>query len=278
MKEFMYNINSFEIAIILLISMVLAMELGFRLGRKSSSAVDNGAKEHINTIQASILGILALLLGFTFSISLERFDSRSEAVALEANAIGTTYLRAQLLPVEVRDETMMQLRQYLDLRVEASGITLIDTKRDELLAKTAMVQKTLWAQAKNAAELAPNPVTSGLFIQSLNDMFDDLDMRNAALNRHVPELVLMLLYATFVMSGAIVGFASGVAGHRPSVVSYIMVVLIVVLVFIIIDLDRPRRGLIQVSQKSLLDLQASIKSDAGTAQSASLPQPPNEAP
>jgi uncharacterized membrane protein (Fun14 family) len=86
----------------------------------------------------------------------------------------------------------------------------------------------------------------------------------------VPELVLLLLYATFLMAGAIVGYASGVAGHRPSFASYIMVALIVVLVFMILDLDRPRRGLIQVSQKSLVDLQASIRAPSPAPSGAAL--------
>jgi uncharacterized membrane protein (Fun14 family) len=105
-------------------------------------------------------------------------------------------------------------------------------------------------------------LTSGLFIQALNELIDSLGRRDAAVHRHVPEAVLLLLYGTFLMAGGIVGYACGVGDHRPSFASYVMVVLIVVLVFIIVDLDRPRRGLIQVSQKSLLDLQASMRAPA----------------
>jgi uncharacterized membrane protein (Fun14 family) len=90
-------------------------------------------------------------------------------------------------------------------------------------------------------------------------LIDSYGRRNAALERHVPEVVLFLLFGTFVMTLGIVGYAAGVAGHRVSSVVYIMVVLIVLLVFVIIDLDRPRRGLIEVSQKSLTELQTSIQ-------------------
>ena len=102
------------------------------------------------------------------------------------------------------------------------------------------------------------PVTSGLFIQSLNEAFDSFGRRTAALSRHVPELVLFLLYGTFMMTGGVVGFAAGFAGHRPSLVTYILIALIVVLAFIIIDLDRPRRGLIKVDQSSLIELKRTI--------------------
>ena len=262
MTEFMYDIHSGLIAVVLFISMALAIEAGFRLGLRAQPSETDASKAHINAIQSSILGILALLLGFTFSLSLQRFDSRSDAMVNESNAMGTAYLRAQLLPPALRGEVQAQLRQYVDLRVQASHISVVDRQaRAKLVASIGQAQKTLWAYARQAADLDTNTVRTGLFIQALNDLIDSFGKHDAVLNRHVPEVVLLLLYGTFLMAGAIVGFSSGVAGHRPSLVSYIMVALIVVLVFIIIDLDRPRRGLIEVSNQSLLDLQTYIAGD-----------------
>jgi uncharacterized membrane protein (Fun14 family) len=257
------GVISGAIAGVLFGSMLLAIEIGLRVGFSAKNSATEASRSHVSAIQSSILGILALLLAFTFSLSLQRFDSRSEAVVNEANAIGTAYLRAQLLPASLRDDAQVALREYLELRVQASAVSGIErAEREELLTKTARSQTTLWGFARRAAEANPNPVTSGLFIQSLNEVFDAFGRRVAALDRHVPEMVLLLLYVTFVMAGAIVGFASGAGGHRPSMVSYIMIVLMVVLVFIILDLDRPRRGVIEVSQKSLYDLQAAIKGEA----------------
>ena len=259
----MYDINSGAIAGVLFGSMLLTIEIGLRVGFSAKNSATEASRSHVSAIQSSILGILALLLAFTFSLSLQRFDSRSEAVVNEANAIGTAYLRAQLLPASLRDDAQVALREYLELRVQASAVSGIErAEREELLTKTARSQTTLWGFARRAAEANPNPVTSGLFIQSLNEVFDAFGRRVAALDRHVPEMVLLLLYGTFVMAGAIVGFASGAGGHRPSMASYIMIVLMVVLVFIILDLDRPRRGVIEVSQESLYDLQAAIKGEA----------------
>ena len=130
--------------------------------------------------------------------------------------------------------------------------------------EAAGLQTALWDDALRAAELVPNPVTSGLFIQALNDMIDSFGRRDAALNRHVPEIVLWLLFGTFLISGLIVGFAAGGGGRRPSWVTYAMTVLILVLVFV-----RPRRGLIKVSEKSMLDLQASIKGSSSAPGAAS---------
>jgi len=267
MKELMYDINAGLIAAVLLALALAAIELGFRIGRANPSAtVDDDSKAHINATQASTLGILALLLAFTFSLSLQRFDTRSDAMVDEANAIGTAYLRAELLPAPLRDETRGLLRDYVDVRVKAGSVSIIkENEWDSLMAEAGSLQNALWNNARRAVEANPNPVPSGMFVQATNDLIDSFGRRDAALHRHVPEVVLFLLLGTFLITSVIVGFSGGVVGRRPPLVSFAMVVLIVVLVFVILDLDRPIRGLIVVSEKNLVDLQASMKPDVGAA-------------
>lgn len=263
MKEVMYDLNSMLIAGILFCSMAVVIELGYRLGRRDIAANSEQSLTQVNAIQASLLGILALLLGFTFSLALQRYDSRSQAVVEEANAIGTTYLRAQMLHPDVQQTTLTLLQDYVRLRIEAGQLSLArEEDRARFLATATELQQALWAQARLAVEKDPGPVTTGKFIDALNAMIDAFGIRDSALNRHVPEIVLFLLYTTFLMTGLIVGYASGGGGHRASFITYILVVLIVLLVFIIIDLDRPRRGLIEVSQESLLALEDQITSEA----------------
>ena len=275
MKELMYDINAGLIAAVLLAIALAAIEIGFRLGRRSQGAVlDDDSKAHINATQASTLGILALLLAFTFSLSLQRFDTRSDAMVDEANAIGTAYLRAQMLPTPLRDETRALLRDYVDVRVEAGHVSIIhDDAWASLMARAGSLQNALWDKARLAAEANPNPVPAGMFVQATNDLIDSFGRRDAALNRHVPEVVLFLLLGTFLITSAIVGFSGGVIGRRPPLVSFAMVVLIVVLVFVILDLDRPIRGLIVVSEKNLLDLQASMKAEGAATGRPALPAP-----
>lgn len=206
MREVMYNLPSVLITTFLLLCLALAIEAGYRIGRKSQESVNEGSKSHVNAIQASLLGVLALLLGFTFSLSLQRYDSRSEAVVDEANAIGTTYLRAQLLPISIRNEVQVLLRDYLDVRIQEGAVPLSkQAERQALLKKAAQDQDNLWRYALQAAEEDKSPVTSGLFIQSLNELIDSYGRRNAALERHVPEVVLFLLFGTFILTWGIVG-------------------------------------------------------------------------
>lgn len=255
MTEVMYDQNSVLISIVLFVTMAVAIEVGNRIGRRLHDGKDEALKSQVNALQGSLLGILALLLGFTFSQSLQRYDVRSAAVVEEANAIGTTYLRADILPADVREQSLQLLRQYVDLRISA-GLVSLDRQDDrKALQKAAFdLQQQLWQLAIQAADTTTKPATLNLYIASLNDMIDSNARRDAALDRHVPELVLFLLYGTFVLTGSLIGYAAGVSGSRVSKGSYILVGLIVVLVFIIVDLDRPRRGLIEVDQASLISL------------------------
>ena len=106
----MYDHNSIFIVALLLSALVGAIEIGFRIGRRFSESTNEATRSQINSIQASILGLLALLLGFIFSLALQRYDTRSQAVVSEANAIGTGILRASLIPAAVRTETQDLLR------------------------------------------------------------------------------------------------------------------------------------------------------------------------
>ncbi|MEF8768895.1 hypothetical protein [Candidatus Accumulibacter contiguus] len=116
MKEIMYDHNSVLIVSALFVCMLLAMEIGFRSGRRKQACATEAITQ-ANAVLAAMLGLLALLLAFTFSAALQRYENRSQTVVAEANAIGTTYLRAQLLPKGMPDEVQALLRQYLGVRV-----------------------------------------------------------------------------------------------------------------------------------------------------------------
>lgn len=264
MKEIMYGQSSASIVLGLFVLMLLSMEAGVRSGRRKK-AIPAEAITQANAVLASMLGLLALLLAFTFSAALQRYDDRSQAVVVEANAIGTTYLRAQLLPPDMHDEVRSLLRRYLDVRLQEGRISTADTVvRESLLQQAHVMTAQLWGHAVRAAQQDAGPVTSGLFIQSLNELIDAYDARNATLDRHVPEIALFLMFATIVMTTATLGYASGISGHRVTLAAFVLVVLIVLVVYVIVDLDRPRRGAIQVSQESLLSLQQTLGLRVGT--------------
>ena len=229
----MYNQNSIIIVGLLFASILFAYEIFFRIGRKYQKKTDVEVKAQNNTIQAGILGLLALLLGFTFNMALQRFDNRSYAVINEANAIGTSILRTKLLPMPYDSATFSLLQKYVDLRIEISSVDLTNVKERNLInEKTDIVQNQIWDLAIKAAEVDPRPVTTGYFISSLNDVIDARGERSAILQRHVPEVILFLLFIVFIIGGALMGYTSGLSLKRAYVSTVMFTFLIVLVVFI----------------------------------------------
>ncbi len=255
MDDLLFRFPSLSIAAFLFVVILVANESGYRVGRHRRVDSDEGVRSQTNAIQAAMLGLLALLLGFTFTMALQRYDGRSEAVIDEANAIGTALLRTQLLPEGVQEEARGLMADYLRLRLEAAEVDLTRSDlRRQAKAAAGRLQERLWSVALAATEADPRPVTTGLYIQSLNELIDAYGRRDAALKKHVPEVVLLLLFAVFIIAASVLGYSGGLDGTRPFVATWAMSLLIVLVIFIIVDLDRPRRGWIRVNQDSMMDL------------------------
>lgn len=259
-NELLYDFSSIAIVITLFIAIIICNEAGFRAGRFIQLRTDSEVKALTGSIQGSILGLLALLLGFTFSMSMQRFDNRSMALIDEANAIGTAVLRVELLPKQYERQAHQLFEEYVNLRVAIGklDLTKIQQRRD-YNKKITMLQSQLWALAIEATNIDPRPVTTGAFVNSLNSTFDSQGKRNALLQMHVPEVVLILLFIVFISSGGIMGYSAGLSGKRMTAPIILVSLLITLIVFIIIDLDRPKRGLIQVDQTVMVELLESIK-------------------
>jgi hypothetical protein len=258
--ELLYGLSSVMIAVGLFVTIIICNEMGFRAGRFIQARTDSEVKALTGSIQGSILGLLALLLGFTFSMSMQRYDNRSMALIDEANSIGTAVLRIELLPTAYQQPASELFEQYLGLRVAIGQLDLTKhQQRNDYNKKIANIQAELWTLAVEATNVDPRPVTTGAFVKSLNDVIDSQGKRNALLQMHVPEVVLMLLFVVFISSGGIMGYSAGLSGQRIIVPIVLVSLLITLIVFIIIDLDRPKRGVIQVNQAGMVELLESIK-------------------
>lgn len=255
----LYAYGSITIVSFLFLFIIIANEAGFNIGRFIQKQTDEEIKALTGAIQASILGLLALLLGFTFSMSMNRYDSRSEAVIAEANTIGTAVLRSQLLPDTYQQQAHDYLQEYIQLRLSVSKLDLtMAEERKAYLDETAQLQTKLWNIAVALSQDNVSPAITGAFINALNDMFDAQARRIAKQGMQVPEVVIFLLFIVFIASGAMLGYSAGLSGKRVVAPTIMVSFLISLIVFIIIDLDRPKRGVIQVDQSSLVQLANSI--------------------
>lgn len=240
-----------------LLLLVAAAELGFRFGLRLHRTQDDARKGQIGPIQGAILGLLALLLGFTFALSVSRYEARRHLIVDEANAIGTTYLRAALLPDAHRGPVEELLRKYLASRLEFFEAGFERAKILAAAAQAAEIQRELWGHAVAAGKDAPTPIVA-TFITSLNEVIDVDATRLNALRTHVPGAVWLILLAVATCGCFVSGYAGGANGARSSFAVVITPLLIALVIALIVDLDHPRGGLITIKQQALVDLQAEI--------------------
>jgi hypothetical protein len=235
-----------------------AVEAGYWLG-KWRLRRDH---EHDATAGATVgitLGLLAFTLAFTFSMAADRFDARRAMVLEEANAIGTTYLRALMLPAPAASDVRGLLRQYVDARLEAAAQP---EKVAAAVARSEELQISIWQQAVAAAKMQADSVMTGLFITSLNELIDVHAKRLVAVRNRIPDVIWLFLFVTAVLGMASMGYHTGLTGSRRTVAVIFLTLAFSGALTLIADLDRPREGFIQVSQQPMLDLQASMRADA----------------
>jgi hypothetical protein len=253
-ESLLYRTTEFVIRWVFFALMLAAIEVGFRLGRKFKARAPENIQAQIFTVEAGILGILALLLGFTMSMAVSRFEIRKQLVLEEADAIGTSSLRAQLLPAPAGPEISSLLRQYVNVRVQygAAGNDL--ARIQELNRETERLQTKIWARTVAYAQQDPNPVRGGLLLQSLNEAIDAGEARWMAFQNRVPESVIYVNAAVSLLSALLVGYSFGVNGRRNIFSMFVLAVSITLVLAVIVDLDRPGSGYIRVSQQPMIDL------------------------
>jgi len=177
----------------------------------------------------------------------------------ESNAIGSVYLRSQMLSAPLRADIAQMLCDYIDARLEYVAAGVDPGKLKDADDTARQVQKDLCTKTLAVTQKDPSPVPAGLFITSLNDAFDVYEKREAARENHVPEVVLWLLFFVTIGSMVFVGYVCGVEKHRSLSRTLVIALLLSLVILVIVDLDRPRRGLIEVSQHSMLELRESLK-------------------
>src|SRR5262245_1132910 len=240
--------------IVILLIVLLSVEFGYRLGKYRRSRREEEKEAPLGTMVGATLGLLAFILAFTFGLAAARFDTRRQVLLDEANAIGTTYLRAAMLP-ERREEIRTLLRNYVNTRLEAVRSGHIE----EGLRQSENIQNEVWTQAVAVGEKNPSSIVVGLFVQSLNDMIDLHAKRvQAGLRSRIPGAIWVGLFAVAALSLATMGYHAGMVGTRRSLAILAVAFTFSVVIELIADLDRPREGVLRVSQHALIDVQRSM--------------------
>lgn len=192
---------------------------------------------------SAALALLGLLIGFTFSMALNRYDTRREALVAEANAIGTTWLRAGLAPGAAGTALRQDLRAYGRQRATLPRAENIDTAE----AASGALQSRIWADVRASAPAMPAPIAATLVTATM-EMIDAASTRRWEREARIPALVLDILVVSALISAAIVGYVLGGQGRRHALVTGLLFGLLSLAITLILDLDRPWSGLVTISQ------------------------------
>ena len=246
--------------------LLIAAEVGYRVGQRHAKQIaqnhDGVGHTGYLTHEVSALGVLALLLGFTFSMTAGKFDLRRDLIVQEANAIGTTALRADLLPEPFAGQIRTQLSAYTRTRLALFDAGIDAQRRDTALAESEQIHAQIWAIAKDVLDINRTDVGTGLFIQSLNEMIDVHGKQKASFDYHIPDAIYALIYAVAMFAFGLSGIAAGYQKSRNRIPNFVMIALVMSVIFFIVDLDRPQRGLLQISQQSMLDVAHAVRDTA----------------
>ena len=251
-------------AIALLMGMLVMHEAGRRIGlaRQRRGALEDGAAA--NAVGAAVFGLLGLLLAFTFSGAASRFEARRHLVTTEANAIGTAYLRIDVLPTDAQPALRRLFRDYLEVRITAHHDEGDASATAKIASDTASLQQQVWTLAV-AASGRPEVPTSArqLLLPALNEMIDITTTRIAASQNHPPTVIIALLAGLCLLGALIVGHSTAAGPRRAWFYPLVFSATMALTFYVVIDLEYPRQGLIRVDSvdKTLSDMRTAIRAD-----------------
>jgi hypothetical protein len=239
---------------------VFSTEIGYRLGRNHIKRGDQAAADHVKGLQAALLGLLSLLLGFSFAMAGSRFDARKGLVQEEVNSIGTVWQRTQLLDTPLREDLTQLLRAYIDARVDFMKAGTDPSRLDMTNDESSIKERDIWKTLRTASRDQNRADRMNLIVPALNDMVNLKWKRWQMMDNHVPLPVLFLLFSVAMGAFSFIGFNYGLTARRRLLSSAFYAALISLVLATIIDIDRARTGLIRIDEKELLRLQQAVAS------------------
>ena len=259
-----YAVVGFLITVGLFLGMLLFLEIGRRAGIRRLKEDPEGGAGGVGAIDGAVFALLGLLIAFTFSGAASRFDARRQLIIEETNDIGTAYLRIDMLPANAQQALRESFRRYLDARLEVYQKLPDVEAAKQSLAKANDLQSQIWRQANVAvrAENAP-PAAPMLLLPALNAMIDITTTRTMATEMHPPIIIFLMLFGLALLASLLAGF--GIAGNKVRSWFHMLGFALVmgVAVYVIMDIEYPRLGLIRVDafDQALVDLRESINRD-----------------
>lgn len=254
-------INAAAFALAIFAGILIGLELGRWVGTRRHARDPEHARDGAATVEAAIFGLMGLLLAFAFSGATQRWDARRGLVVEETNAIGTAWLRVDSLPREAQAPLRDLFRRYLDSRLSVYRALPDAAAARAELAKSEALQGEIWSYAMAECLKPEGDKARLLLLPALNEMIDITTARTMALITHPPFVIYAVLFAVVLASSLMAGFAMAAARERSWLHTIAFALVMAVSVYVILDLEFPRAGLIRIDSidQVLIDLRASMK-------------------
>jgi hypothetical protein len=252
----MINVTDYPMFVFVLSFFVLSLSAWFgKFFFKEQRAVEAEVHEEYRVIETATLTLLGLIIGFTFSMALYRYDQRKNCEEAEANAIGTEYVRADLLPAADAAKVRALLLNYLDQRILFYKIRDV-RQLQQISAETAKLQASLWSEVQTPAAEEPTCVVA-LAVSGINDVLNSQGYTQAAWWNRIPIAAWGLMFAIAVSSNVLVGYGAKQA-KAATKFFFVLPLVVSIAFFLIADIDSPRLGLIRQIPQNLISLSQSL--------------------
>ena len=255
-------ISALLFAVLLFLGMLILLEIGRRFGVRRRPKESEGERGGLGTVEGAVFALFGLMIAFAFSGAASRFNEKRMLIAEEVNTIETAYLRLHLVSQEARPALRDLFRLYVDSRLETYR-KLPNMKAAELeMSKSKKLQEEIWTEAVAASRLpGSHPAAGLLLLPALNNMIDITTTRTMWLQIHPPRIIYVLLFGLGLICALLAGYRMSSGQHRSWLHILGFTVLTVVIVYVMLDIEYPRAGLIRIetSDQPLVNLREGMK-------------------
>jgi len=260
MTSIFFQIPAWVIATVIFILILYANWLGFNYRKKLSERKPEDIPENLGTLEGSLMGLMALMLAFSFGMGATKFESRRSLAVHEANAIGAAILRLDMYPDSVRKDFESDFDKYIDTRMDYYKANFHDAERNAALHETDVIFERMWKRATQLSRDPANLASTQQMIPKLTEMIDLVIERNALREARIPTLILAMLLLLTVVSAFMSGYS-----HKAKKRNLIMIVSFALMttftIYTVMEMDRPQRGVITIdsAQQKIMDQKLLLK-------------------
>ena len=249
------------ISVCLFVAMLVSVDIGYRVGHRRKLSDAQTSIEVIGTVDAAVFGLLGLILAFTFSGASDRLVLRRAQIVQEANAIGTAYLRVDVLPPSQQAVIRDLFRAYLEARIEVFDKFLDRGASNAALERSEQLQREIWSASVGSCKADPKADACLLMLPALNEMIDITTTRTMATRTHAPQVILVLLVLLALAAAMLSGYAMSRQSKRSILHMLLFSMVVAASLYVVLDLEYPRAGLISLRSmdQALYQLRETMK-------------------